>query len=76
MGPWLDRDGRGQGHVRQLPPGVQRVAAAVGVCLRTLVIPVTGVTEFISTVRVSVDQRQQQDWNEIDAVRLSGFRRP
>ena len=48
----------------------------VGVCLRTLVIPVTGVTEFISTVRVSVDQRQRQDWNEIDAVRLTGFRRP
>jgi Bacterial Ig-like domain (group 2) len=47
-----------------------------GNCLRTLVIPVTGVTEFISTVRVSVDQRQLQDWTEIDAVRLSGFRRP
>ena len=47
-----------------------------GNCLRTLAIPVTGVTEFISTVRVTVDQRVRRDWNEVDAVRLSGFRRP
>jgi len=45
-------------------------------CLRTLTIPVTGVTEYISTVRVTIDQRQRNDWNEIDAVRLTGFRRP
>lgn len=45
-------------------------------CLRTLDIPVTGVTEYVSTVRVTVDQRLREDWNEIDAVRLSGFRRP
>jgi hypothetical protein len=45
-------------------------------CLRTLTIPVTGVTEFISTVRITVDQRQRGDWNEIDAVRLTGFRQP
>jgi uncharacterized protein YjdB len=47
-----------------------------GNCLRTLAIPVTGVMEFISTVRVTVDQRVRRDWNEVDAVRLSGFRRP
>ena len=45
-------------------------------CLRMLNIPVTGVTEYISTVRVTIDQRQRNDWNEIDAVRLTGFRRP
>lgn len=45
-------------------------------CLRTLIIPVTGVTEYISTVLVTIDQRQRGDWNEIDAVRLTGFRRP
>jgi hypothetical protein len=45
-------------------------------CLRTLTIPVSGVTEYISTVRVTIDQRQRNDWNEIDAVRLTGFRRP
>ena len=45
-------------------------------CLRTLSIPVTGVTEFISTVRITVDQRLRNDWNEIDAVRLTGFRQP
>ena len=45
-------------------------------CPRALDIPVTGVTEFISTIRVTVDQRLRGDWNEIDAVRLSGFRRP
>ena len=48
----------------------------VGSCLRTLVIPITGVTEFISTVRISLDQRPIADWNEIDAVRLTGFRKP
>ena len=47
-----------------------------GICLRTLVIPITGVTEFISTVRISLDQRPIADWNEIDAVRLTGFRQP
>ena len=47
-----------------------------GNCLRTLAIPVTGVMEFISTVRVTVDQRVRRDWNEVDAVRLSGFRQP
>ncbi len=48
----------------------------IGTCLRTLIIPVTGVTQFISSVRISVDQRSLGDWNEIDAVRLTGFRQP
>jgi hypothetical protein len=47
-----------------------------GSCLRTLVIPISGVTDFITTVRISLDQRQIADWNEIDAVRLTGFRKP
>ena len=49
---------------------------AVGNCLRTLIIPIIGVTEFISSVRITVDQRLLGNWNEIDAVRLTGFRRP
>ena len=43
-------------------------------CLRDLAIPVEGVTEMVSVVRVTIDQRVRNDWNEIDAVRLSGYR--
>jgi hypothetical protein len=43
-------------------------------CLRTLRIPVTTFTEPVTTVRLTVDQRITNDWNEIDAVRLLGFR--
>jgi Big-like domain-containing protein len=49
------------------PTGVQ-------FCPRTLTIAVKGVTEMVSTVRVSLDQRVIFDWNEIDAVRLAGYR--
>ena len=45
-----------------------------GACLRKLTIPVTGVTELVNRVRITLDQRVLQDWNEIDAVRLSGYR--
>jgi len=43
-------------------------------CPRMLTIPVTGVAAMVSTVRVTVDQRFISDWNEIDAVRLAGYR--
>jgi large repetitive protein len=44
------------------------------ICPRILTIAITDVTAMVSTVRVSVDQRVRLDWNEIDAVRLSGYR--
>ena len=46
----------------------------VGNCLRRLHIPVTNVAKLISTVRITVDQTAARDWNEIDAVRLLGYR--
>ena len=45
-------------------------------CTRKLTIPVADVTELVNVVRVTVDQRTRKDWNEIDAVRLSGYRKP
>ena len=42
-------------------------------CLRTLRIPITTFTEPITAVRLTVDQRTKNDWNEIDAVRLLGY---
>jgi hypothetical protein len=41
-------------------------------CPRILTIPVSDVPALVSAVRVSLDQRTLQDWNEIDAVRLAG----
>jgi hypothetical protein len=43
-------------------------------CPHALTIPVTDVTAKVSAVRVTVDQRAKADWNEIDAVRLTGAR--
>jgi hypothetical protein len=43
-------------------------------CPRVLTIPITGITTLISTIRISLDQRFTLDWNEIDAVRLAGYR--
>jgi hypothetical protein len=43
-------------------------------CLRTLTIPITTVAEPVSAVRLTVDQRTRNDWTEIDAVRLMGYR--
>ena len=43
-------------------------------CLHDLTIPIQGVTELVNVVRVTIDQRVRNDWNEIDAVRLSGYR--
>lgn len=43
-------------------------------CLRTLSIPVTTFTEPVTAVRLTLDQRVLSDWNEVDAVRLLGYR--
>ena len=43
-------------------------------CPQILAIDVTNVTAKVATVRITVDQRVRQDWNEIDAVRLTGVR--
>ena len=45
-----------------------------GSCPRILTIAVTGVGAMVSAVRVTVDQPVRFDWNEIDAVRLTGYR--
>ena len=45
-----------------------------GSCPRILTIAVTGVGAMVSAVRVTVDQQVRFDWNEIDAVRLTGYR--
>ena len=47
---------------------------AVHTCPRILTIPVTNVSTAIRVVRLSIDQRVIQDWNEIDAVKLIGIR--
>ena len=41
-------------------------------CPRVLTIPVTGVSAMVRAVRVSLDQRTLNYWNEIDAVKLIG----
>ena len=61
------KDGRGEYHT------VFTASAGRQFCPRILVIPVTGFTEAIRTVRVSIDQRTMRDWNEIDAVKLVGI---
>jgi hypothetical protein len=43
-------------------------------CPYVLAIPITNVTARVAVVRVSVDQRARADWDEIDAVRLTGTR--
>lgn len=43
-------------------------------CPRVLIIPVTGVSSAVNTVRLTIDQTILKDWNEIDAVMLSGVR--
>ena len=43
-------------------------------CLRTLSIPITTFTEPVSAVRLTLDQRIINNWNEIDAVQLVGIR--
>lgn len=43
-------------------------------CLRTLTIPITTFAEPVAAVRLTLDQRTLNDWNEIDAVQLIGIR--
>jgi hypothetical protein len=43
-------------------------------CLRVLRIPITSLTEPVTAIRLTLDQRVIGDWNEIDAVRLLGYR--
>ena len=43
-------------------------------CPRILIIPVTNISTPIKVVRLRVDQRSLNDWNEIDAVKLIGNR--
>jgi hypothetical protein len=43
-------------------------------CSRVLIVPVTGISATIKVVRMSVDQRALNTWNEIDAVKLIGER--
>jgi hypothetical protein len=42
-------------------------------CPRVLTIPVSGIEDLVHGVRLSFDQSVLQDWNEIDAVRLTGY---
>lgn len=61
-------DGAGTYHtVYTAQPGTQT-------CPRILAMPVTGVSSPVKVVRVSVDQRILNNWNEIDAVKLIGNR--
>lgn len=42
-------------------------------CPRALSIPVSDIVDFVTGVRLSFDQSVLHDWNEIDAVRLTGY---
>ena len=50
--------------------------AAIAACLHTRTIAISDVTAYVSSVRVTIDQSVIRDWNEIDAVRLTGYRPP
>jgi hypothetical protein len=43
-------------------------------CMRMLSIPITTFAEPVSAVRLTLDQRTINNWNEIDAVQLVGIR--
>jgi hypothetical protein len=43
-------------------------------CPRTLTIAVTNVSTPINVIRLHLDQRSLNEWNEIDAVKLIGTR--
>lgn len=45
---------------------------AVEQCPRVFTVPVSGVSARVNAVRISLDQREGGDWNEIDAVELVG----
>ena len=60
------KDGSGTSHT------VYTAAAGSHPCPRVLTIPVTGISAMVKVVRVSLDQRTLNYWNEIDAVKLIG----
>jgi hypothetical protein len=43
-------------------------------CLNTLRIPISTITEPVVGIRLTLDQQVHNDWTEIDAVRLLGYR--
>lgn len=53
---------------------VHTAQASSQTCPRVLVFPVAGVSVAVNAVRVSLDQRTLDNWNEIDAVKLVGER--
>ncbi len=60
------RDGAGTYHT------VYTAQAGSAQCPRVLTITVAGVSVAVKVVRISIDQRTLNDWNEIDAVKLIG----
>jgi hypothetical protein len=46
--------------------------AGVEQCPRVFTVPVSGVSARVNAVRISLDQRNSDDWDEIDAVELVG----
>jgi hypothetical protein len=62
------KDGAGIYHtVYTAQPGYQP-------CPRVLTVPVTGISAMVKVVRLSFDQRANNNWDEIDAVKLIGDR--
>jgi hypothetical protein len=51
----------------------QGTPGAVAQCPRVFTVSVSGVSVRVNTVRISLDQRNGGDWNEIDAVELVGL---
>jgi hypothetical protein len=52
---------------------VYTAQAGSAACPRVLTVPVAGVSVAVKVVRISIDQRILNDWNEIDAVKLVGI---
>jgi hypothetical protein len=50
----------------------QGTPGAVEQCPRVFTVSVSGVSARVNTVRISLDQRNGGDWDEIDAVELVG----
>jgi hypothetical protein len=60
------KDGAGNYHT------VHTAQSGSQTCPRILTIPVTGISAAVKVVRLSLDQRALNQWNEIDAVKLIG----
>jgi hypothetical protein len=50
----------------------QGAPGSVAQCPRVFTVPVSGVSARVNVVRISLDQRNSDDWDEIDAVELVG----